>query len=269
MTSTRFQMLLLASAMLAATAAPVGATPVVSFADFYTDRFAPSPLASFPVGDFVAIVASIDGASTPDPISSLSVEATQGSSTVALNYSSSVALISPGLYSTRIPFAGAVTSVGWSITATDSTGTSAPVFTPPIVSPALLPFVTDIAVSDMSTTPTVSWTLPDLTGFSVDLARIRIIDANTGLQLFGAQLPTIASTSFMVPFGILAPGGSYVYRVSLADQAGGTLDNQSNAFSGVATVPEPGTLTLLLAGLTGIGGVRAWVRARAGETARG
>jgi len=265
MASTRFQTLILAGAVLAAAAAPVGAAPIISFSDFYTDRYAANPLSSLPDGDFVQINAGIASASTPDPVSSLSVAATQGSLTVPLNYFPFTGSIFDPLFSQWISFAQAETGIGWTITATDSTGTSAPVFTPAIAAPVLLPYATDVTVSDTSTTPTVSWTLPDLTGFSVDLVRFRIIDASSEALLTNETLSP-AATSFMVPDGILAPGESYIYRVILVDQAN-TIENSSNAFSSVTTtVPEPGTLTLLLAALTGFGAARRGRSIWAGAT---
>jgi hypothetical protein len=228
--------------------------PVITLNEFYTDRYAPHPLSHSPVGDFVRVLAGIDRASTTDPLSSLSVQATQGSLLLNLNYFPYSDLILDPLYLVYMPFAGAETGVGWTITASDSTGTSAPVFTPAIGAPVLLPFVTNIAVSDTSATPTVSWTLPDLTGFSVDLIRLRIVDVSTELQLTNFALPA-SSTSFTVPDGILVSGKSYIYRVILFDQAVGLgTENRSNAFSGITTVPEPGTGMLLLAALIGLVG---------------
>jgi hypothetical protein len=134
------------------------------------------------------------------------------------------------------------------------------VLIPPNANPQLLPFVTDITVSDTSSTPTVSWTLPDLTGFDVDQARFRIIDANTEVHFFNQLLPT-ATTSFNVPAQLLVPGGSYIYAVVLQDEEIDGFENSSTAFSGVTRVPEPGILTLLLAALASIGGARRLIHA--------
>jgi hypothetical protein len=270
MASTRLHTLILVSVVLAAVATPVGAVPVISTTLYLTDRFASNPLASLPDGDFAQISASISGVSTLDPFASLSVEATQGPFTEPLNYFPFTApIVVDPVYLAFIPFAGAPTG-SWSITATDSTGTSAPALTPPIANPALIPFVTGITVSNTSTTPTVSWTLPNLTGFDVDQARIRVIDATTEVQLFQTALPT-ATTSFTVPGGILTPGGSYIYRVSLEDLEldafGLHVENRSNAFSDVSQpVPEPATLTLMLTALTSIGGIRLFTRTRRSHT---
>jgi hypothetical protein len=192
---------------------------VVSSSFFYTANFAPNGLVSQPEGAFVFVGAIVNPASTSDPISSLSVVGKQGSLTQPLSFNPYVQTRYPGLYQALMPLAGAVTGVGWSITATDGTGSSAPSVTAPISNPVVLPFVADISVSDASTTPTVSWTLPDLTTYSVDSVFVRIIDANTENQLFfQAELGgSPLATSLEVPDGILQPGQTYIYRVSLVD----------------------------------------------------
>jgi len=261
---TRYR-LLAACILLCAIAAPAGATPVISSSFFYTANWAPNDLVSQPEGAFVFVGAIVNPASTSDPISSLSVVGTQGSLTQPLSFNPYVQTRYPGLYQALMPLAGAVTGVGWSITATDGTGSSAPSVTAPIFNPVVLPFVSDISVSDASTTPTVSWTLPDLTTYSVDSVFVRIIDANTENQLFfQAELGgSPLATSLEVPDGILQPGQSYIYRVSLVDFGPGGFENTSYAFSGATTVPEPATSTLLLAGL-GVGLLRARSQRSAG-----
>jgi hypothetical protein len=271
MTLRRLCSVVLASLILAGIlAAPASAGPIITSTVHLTDRFTPNPLSSLPDGDFVQVGATVAGSSTSDPFASLSVVATQGASTLTLPFFPFTApIVTDPAYVAFIPYAGAPLG-SWSITATDSTGSSAPVLSPPIAAPQLLPFVTGITVSDNTSTPTVSWTLPDLTGFDVDFTRIRVIDFSTEVQVFAALLPT-TTTSFAVPAGILQPGRSYIYRVSLEDfevDAFGThLENRSNAFSGVVqVVPEPATCTLALVGLAGIGG-STWWRSRSKRAA--
>lgn len=143
----------------------------------------------------------------------------------------------------------------WSYTVTDGTGSVTGLF-PLIADAEALPFAQNIAVSDSSTTPTVSWNLPDLSGFDVDRVELRAIDAGTGQQVFRANLGANA-TSVQVSNGALEFGHSYFYRVILVDFDNGRLENRSNAFSDVAVrVPEPGSLALFgisLAALAGLG----------------
>jgi hypothetical protein len=213
-------------------------------------------------GDFIQIALTIDRFSTPDPLSSLRVEATQGALSVPLPHIPQTALLFSPLYAAFIPFAGAPTG-SWSITATDSAGTSAPVTTLPISHPVLLPSATDVRVSDAGTTPTVSWTLPDLTGFKVDAIQVRIIDASNELSLFGADV-ALSTTSFRVPRGILTPGSSYIYMVLLEDRAseGGGFEAWSHAFSGILRVPEPAAPVLILAAFAAVQAARWLGRAR-------
>jgi hypothetical protein len=257
-------MLILVNAVLIGVAAPARALPVIDYWDFLTLRNISSSLSSITAGDFALVVAQVSGASTPDPISSLSVQATQGMLTMPLDFNAHAypATAPDAFYFALMPLATAETGIGWSITATDSTGTSLPVFAAPIGNPVLLPFVTGIAVSDTGTTPTVSWTLPSLTGFSVDLIRFRITDASTENWLLNTELPA-SSTNFLVPAGVLSPGGTYVYTVTLEDGGSSSqiIENESSAFSGVTRVPEPGALMLVLAalGLVLVGrAVRRW-----------
>ena len=244
---------------------PALAGPILSNTFNATDRFTGSPLASLPNGDLIQVSVQVVGASTPDPFGSLSLVATQGATTLTLPYFPFTApiIVNP-VYLAFIPYAGAPLG-SWTVTATDSTGPSAPALTPAIANPQLVPFVTGITVSDLGATPTVSWTLPSLAGFDVDNARIRIIDVASEVQVFISLLPT-TTTSFVVPTGVLQDGRSYIYRISLEDveiDAFGThLENRSNAFSNVVqVVPEPACLTLALAGLAGFGG-SALLRAR-------
>jgi hypothetical protein len=260
MVSTKLRVFILASAVFVADTAR--ALPQISFDASFTFRAAPNPLSTLPAGDFVEIGAGISAGSTPDPISSVQLEATQGTLTVPLSYSAETAPLDfAPAYFANIPFAGAPLG-SWSITATDSTGTSAPVFTPALANPQLLPFITDITVSDSSTTPTVTWTTPDLAGFDVDETSIRLIDAYSQVHLYDFGLgPPTAAMSFKVPDGLLTPGGSYIYMVILTDREADSLENWSSSFSPVTRVPEPTSLTLMLATLASIGGARFFTRA--------
>jgi hypothetical protein len=244
---------LLASACAVLASSTAHAVPEIAWAVNFTFRAAPNPLSSLPAGDFIEIGAGVDPGSTPDPVSSLQLEAIRSLSAPPriLPYSPETAPLEfAPAYFVNIPFAGAPTS-SWLITASDSTGTSAPVSTGAIAHPQLLPFITDIAVSDSSTTPTVSWTTPDLTGFDVDESSIRVIETDSELHLYQFDLgPPTSTMSFTIPDGLLISGESYLYMVVLTDQESGRLENWSSSFSPVTRVPEPGALALLLFALS-------------------
>ncbi len=107
------------------------------------------------------------------------------------------------------------------------------------------------------------WGLRDLSAFDADRIRVRVTDAATGAQIFQSANLSTATTRYTIPEGVLTIGGTYEFRVMLDDLTGNSgdtireLENRSNTFSGlVSLVPEPGTLALVVAGLTGLAGTR-------------
>jgi hypothetical protein len=248
----RFARAVALACALAATAfgSPLAAAPFIVSASHFTDRFAPNAVPGLPTGDKVQVTISIAGGSTSDPFPSITAVALQGATSIPLTFFPNTApIIIDPVYLAFIDFNAALTG-SWTVTATDSAGTSAAVLTPAIGNPQFVPFVTGISVSDASLTPTVMWSVPDLTGFDIEQTRIRIIEAATGLQIFQTPL-ALAATSFDVPAGLLLPGVDYVYRISLEDLESDTfglhVENRSNAFSSIARAPEPATLALVIA----------------------
>jgi len=229
------------------------AAPVITFLGFYTDRYAPNGVPNFAtavVGNHAQWdVQLISG----DPANAVNVIATRPGgvqfnlfflgSPIFANYMfsrRSVPFSEPGL----LTFAASLPP--WGFVATDTSGPISGFF-PTIDNPELLPFASDVQASDNSSTPTITWSLPELSEFDVDRIRLRAIDAMSGAQIFQTNLATDA-TSFTLPGGVLLPGHSYYYRLILEDLNNGLIENRSNAFSAFATtvtVPEPGTLGLL------------------------
>jgi PEP-CTERM motif len=254
---------LIASA--AALSTPSYAAPVITFLGFYTDRYAPNSVPNFATGVIgnhtqwdVQLISS-------DPANAVNVIATRPGgvqfnlfflgSPIFANYLFSRRSV---LFSEQGLLAFAASSPPWGFVATDTSGPLSGFF-PTIAEPELLPFASDVQASDHGATPTITWSLPNLSGFDVDRVRLRAIDATSGLQIFQAFLAADA-TSFTLPEGVLLAGHSYYYRVILEDLNNGLIENRSNAFSAAATtvmtVPEPETLGLisiaLLAGALGI-----------------
>ena len=253
---------LLASAATLSTAAQ--AAPVITFLGYYTDRYAPNSVPNFAtaaVGNHaqwdVQLISS-------DPASAVNVIATRPGGVQFNLFFQGSPIFSNYLFSRRsVPFseqgllAFAASSPPWGFVATDTSGSTSGFF-PTIADPELLPFAYDVQASDHGATPTITWSLPNLSGFDVDRVRLRAIDAISGSQIFQAFLAA-GATSFTLPEGVLLAGHSYFYRVILEDLNNGLIENRSNAFSAAAmtvmTVPEPGTLGLititLLAGVLG------------------
>lgn len=247
--------------LILAAQAPGIAGPVVNGAVFAVDRRAANTVPGFTSAASERTLWNLD-VSSAGPCSDVSVVVSRaGNTSFNLNLDSDPIFANCNLSQISIPFgstAGLLAFAGqtnpWSYTATDSSGSISGLF-PIIADPEALPFVEDILVSDASTTPTVSWTLPDLTGFDVDRIRVRVIDTASRLIVFQANLAADATSYTFAP-GTLQFGSSYLYRVTIDDLENGLLENRSNAFSAVATrVPEPGTLVLVAIALMGLAGL--------------
>jgi hypothetical protein len=132
----------------------------------------------------------------------------------------------------------------WTITATRG-AELATLQTPAIPDPELVPLATDLHVDGLGPTPTVAWTLPDLTGFDVDRIFIRIYDDVTNNAFFQSDALAPTVTTFRVPGGLLHPGGQYVFSVLLDDvQPGGALENRGQAFTQTPFAPTTGAIAL-------------------------
>ena len=144
----------------------------------------------------------------------------------------------PDEYVASLEFSPALTGP-WTIGATRDGGSAATVATNPIPNPQLLPLVQNLRISggDLAPlTPTLTWELPDLSGFNVTQIRVRIADAATKDQFFQTFLSPSA-TAFTIPTGLLQFSRSYVFRVMLEDTSPGYLQNRSSTFSAPYTPP--------------------------------
>jgi hypothetical protein len=249
-----------AAFLLTAAVAPTFSAPIVLSVGFSTDRYAPNT-----VPNFVGLVGNRTqwniSVTTTGNCGGVTGTFSRGASGPFDLFLQSDPIFSNCLFSRNstarseadlLTFAGSTDP--WSFTMTDATGSVSGLF-PLIANPQLLPFATNIGVSDSSLTPLVTWSLPDLAEFDVDRVRLRVLES-TGLQVFQRDLAPSA-TSFLMPGNVLQQGRSYFYRVILEDLEGGMIENRSNAFSESAfRVPEPATLALLLAGFAGLAATR-------------
>ncbi len=233
--------------MATSAAATAVAQPVIQSQQFYTDRWGPS--VAFPTlnGDYLHLFTSVVSADAPAQVSAV---ATQGALVRPLNFFTGPIFAEKNFerYLTNTTLTGP-----WDLTVTDSGGTSNGTFAA-IADPEFLPLLQNVQVSGNGTTPTVSWTLPDLSAFDVDAIRVRAVVADTSAQIFQSDILPTGTTSFSFQPGVLAPGETYEFRIILDDFAGQALENRSNTFAplytaAVAAVPEPETWALLAGGL--------------------
>jgi len=153
----------------------------------------------------------------------------------------------PTMFRALEPYDPALTG-SWVITATNGPDTAGPLVTPPIANPQCLPFVQNLQVVGTGPTPTVTWSLPELSGIDVESLRFRVYnDANNDVILNIGGLP-LASTAFPIPAGLLFPGIPYIFSVSVEDTEPQTSsENVSTAFTQSAYfVPTTHHLDLLV-----------------------
>ena len=216
------------------------ALPEVVFRGHFTDRIAPHAIAGWPQGDFVQISAALE---TSDPAGgpSIVVNAKQGDTTLTLDWYSLPSTIypSPHLYYKFIALDPALTGP-WQITATDSTGVGASVFTNPIAAPEFLPAVEDIRVGGRRLRASVEWALPDLTGFDVEWTQVRVVQVSPLAEVFQSEFFPATKTSFELPPGSLQSDVDYVYSINLTDFEGANRENRSGALSEIFRYTMPG-----------------------------
>jgi sugar lactone lactonase YvrE len=224
---------LVASSLLSASAAaPASAVPITTFnfTAHFRWRVGPNSV-GIPSGDqqFVGVL-------NVAPLAGTAVTATQGAVTRPLPVTTSATF--PTMFRALAPFDPALTG-SWTISAVNGANTAGPLFTPVIANPQLLPFVEDLAVGGSGTTPTLTWTLPNLTGVDAEQLRFRVYNDLDDDVIVNQVLP-LATTSFAIPAGLLFPDIPYAFSVSLEDTEAGNSENVATAFTQSAyVIPEP------------------------------
>lgn len=238
-------------------AGSVSALPVIERAAFYTESWESS--VSFPTrsGDYLHLYAAVSSPDVPELVSAV---ATQGDLIQPMRFFTGPIFL--GEKNFELFLRNTSRTGAWDLTVTDSSGSATGVF-PAIANPQILPFLENIQVMAHGLTPTVTWELPDLSGFDVDAIRVRAVESETGRQIFQSDVFDPTSTSFTFGSGVLSYDIAYEFRLLLDDFDGTRLENRSNTFSSVYTatvVPEPSGVMLMLAGVGLLGVAGRWRR---------
>jgi hypothetical protein len=229
----------LISLVLAACASGTHAAPTISSTLFYTDAWSTNQASPSLNGNYLHMFTAVESPYKPPD---LSATATRGGTVLNLSFYTTPIFAQSNFetFLTNTARTGA-----WVLRVTDPTGTADGLF-PAINNAQFLPFVSNLHITGGGLTPTINWSLPDLTGFDVDDLRVRAVVANTGQQVFQSDRLNPATTDFTLPANVLKAGIGYEFRVLLEDFEGTRLENRSNTFTSVYTsaVPEPGSLAL-------------------------
>jgi hypothetical protein len=186
----------------------------------------------FQIGTFVS-----DALGVPGNIQSVTATAlTPGQSNFNLAFTAPGPIFQAGLYNNTPLYTGQMGQ--WQITAQNNQGQTVSTLTHLLDKPRVLPLTTNIAFSDSSLTPTVTW---DPVVFDHDNNagtppvpasgyEVRIL-TSTSNQFFRSAFLT--QPSFTVPPGVLSPGQSVFFRIIAIelDEVDSEWENTSSTFS--------------------------------------
>ena len=170
------------------------------------------------------------------PTAGTVVTATQGAVVRPLPFTPFT--VFPTFFRSLDPFDPSLTGT-WSITAANGPDSAGPILTNAILNAQLVPLAQNLALVGGGATPTLTWTLPDLTGFDVESTRIFVYDDANDDVVFNPLLAG-TPTQYAIPGGVLLPGVPYVFAVILNDDE--SFGTESRSVSIHATgIPRPRT----------------------------
>jgi hypothetical protein len=154
--------------------------------------------------------------------SATTATATQGSTTVPLAFRPAAFL--PDQYLGVLPYSASLTGA-WRITAANGANTAGPVLTNTIPFVQFIPVVTNLVVSTGGFTPTLTWTLPDLSGVDINTELVSVISGDNDVTKFYVDEFNICAapscnnsslpSSFVIPSGVLQPNTAYTFQIML------------------------------------------------------
>jgi hypothetical protein len=175
--------------------------------------------------------------------------ATQGATTVPLTFDGSPT--DPNAYGGTTSYSSSLLGA-WSITASNGPNSAGPTLTNTIPYVEEIPLLEDLTiVSGGGLTPTLTWTLPDLSGFDINTNLVTVFTTGGSQAVFNLGG---LGTTFAIPSGVLVPDTDYYFDVTIGyyNSDYGLIDD-SETFTqspyDVSSTPLPSSVSMLVPGL--------------------
>jgi PEP-CTERM motif len=253
----------------AATPSPAGTAPsqiVISGAFNFSDWIGVNPIGNgAPIGStgfYSGGLYDQFGAVSVTPSSGTTVTAAQGGYTYNVSFIGGPAAANPDEFSRNLPLNTSLTG-SWTLTAGNSSLTSAVADTPSLTVLTPPPLVKSITPSGSETAPTVSWSVP--AGSDATAETVFVFDRSPGSPteaIYKGPSLNPGANTYTIPTGYLSAGSLYSISVQSdinSNGLTGILEARSRSFSvsytaTAGTFPHPVVLPSVSSTLSGYGG---------------